>query len=105
MTTQLTFDDAPKVYPHAPGSKAGAPETSRAAGDSIRGDARTLRAAVLAELKKGDRTADEAAAALKASVLAIRPRFSELKRLARIVDTGIRRRNASGKMAAAWRLA
>lgn len=79
-------------------------ETSRAAAKSVVVTAATLREAVLEELKRAALTADEAAAALDQSVLAIRPRLSELKRLGLIEDSGIRRTNESGKSAAVWRV-
>ena len=39
------------------------------------------------------------------SVLAIRPRFSELRALGQITDTGARRINDSGRSAIVWRAA
>lgn len=89
-------------YPARPGCRPTAPETSEAAATSIRTSADTLRAACLRERSY---TADEVAKKLGESVLSIRPRFSELKALARIVDSGIRRINSSGKSAVVWRLA
>ena len=49
---------------------------------------------------RGPCTADEAAEALHTSILSIRPRVTELKALGKLVDTGIRRPNASGRSAA-----
>ena len=47
-------------------------------------------------------TADEATVA-GASLLAIRPRVSELRDLGVVVDSGLRRRNRSGRRAIVWR--
>lgn len=88
------------IYPDVAGWKA--TETSREAAEAT--NARGLRALVWAWLNEhGPHTADEAAAALGLSLLAVRPRFSELKARHRICDTGARRVNASGKRAIVWR--
>lgn len=94
------------VVPDAP-SKHGAEPTSAAAGHGVRHYATTLREEVLAVIAAAGPdglTADHAARLLGASVLAVRPRVSELKRLGRIEATGERRRNASGMRAAVWRI-
>jgi len=49
-------------------------------------------------------TADETAALMDKTVLAIRPRFAELHKDGVIRDTGERRRNESGKSAVVWAL-
>ena len=70
--------------------------------------AATLRDRCLAVIKeRGPLTADEVAEALAESILAIRPRMSELAndtmgRRPAIVPSGIRRKNASGINAVAW---
>lgn len=92
-------------YPNAPGSKTERPETSRQAAPE-RGAAARLRSLALSYVEQsGGCTADECAAALGESVLAVRPRFSELVALGKLEDSGQRRRNASGKSAAVWRVA
>jgi predicted ArsR family transcriptional regulator len=104
--------------PHKPLSKASAPETSGEAGRSFGGArARTLRANVLLLLKNSQMieqdgadcgqglTADECAKALHESVLAVRPRLSELHTDGFIEDSGQRRPNLSGHSAVVWRLA
>ena len=87
------------------------PETS-ATGEALHAAARTnvgrterLRALVLAVLAAAPDglTADEIAAKLDASVLAVRPRVSELFRAARIEKTGERRLNQSGLAAHVWK--
>ncbi len=87
-------------YPESAGWKR--TDTSRAAAESL--DAATVRGEVLRWLRQhGAHTADETAAALEQSVLTVRPRFSELRALGRIVDTGARRVNtSSGKSAIVW---
>jgi len=81
-------------YPSAPGHRD--TDTSRDAAADMASRVTGLRLAVLGALAQ-DRTADECAAVLGESVLAIRPRLTELKRLGR-------RKNASGKRAIVWRL-
>lgn len=93
------------TYPESPGCKTESPETSREAAESVGDRARLIREQVLQVLKVfPDMTADEAATFLKLDKLAVRPRFSELAASGRIEDSGQRRKNASGKNAAAWRL-
>ena len=95
-------------YPDAPGYKRGG--TSKAAADSMKQKAPTLRDMVLAELSQANATADECAAAMGLSILSVRPRFTELAKdnyltgeMHKIVDTGLRRPNDSGRMATVWR--
>lgn len=89
-------------YPLQPGFKD--TDTSKAAAQAMKPTAATLRSQCLRCLAFGDYTADEVALDfLRESVLSIRPRFSELKRLGKIEDTGQRRRNASGKSAIVWK--
>lgn len=92
-------------YPHKPGWKGRA--TSRAAAKAMADKAPTLRDQCLSifEFYCTDATADEVAERLEKSLLAIRPRITELARLGLIVDSGERRKNASGKMAIVWRAA
>jgi hypothetical protein len=49
-------------------------------------------------------TADEIAYALKYSILTVRPRVSELRKLRKITDSGVRRENTSGRTAIVWRI-
>lgn len=91
------------AYPRAPGFKA--PGPSQEAAEAIKPTAATLRAHALAVIERGPATADEVAAAMRASILSIRPRLSELRATGAIVDTGERRENASGKRATVWRAA
>jgi hypothetical protein len=93
-------------YGVLPGHKE--PTTSRDAARTMGGTAALLRERVLvAVIAAGERglTPDETATILGESVLAIRPRFSELgpKHYGLITPTGERRRNESGLLAKAWR--
>lgn len=90
------------TYPHTPGYRR--TDTSFAAAQAI--DAKTLRSKVLDVLAKvGPLTADQCAEQIGVSILSTRPRLTELKALGKVVDTGVRRPNASGRAAAVWRLA
>jgi hypothetical protein len=66
-----------------------------------------MRAAVLAQFAQylGGATADEVVKDLNLSVLSVRPRVSELKRLGEIKPTGGRRKNESGMTATVWQIA
>lgn len=89
------------TYPQVAGFKRR--NTSREAAE--RCHAPLLRAKVFAELEKQRyMTADECADALGLSVLSIRPRFSELSNLGKIMDAGFRRLNSSGRSAIVWKV-
>ena len=92
------------VYPDAPGFKVSGP--SEQAAEAIGSTANKLRGAVLAQLVtySAGATADEIAKDLNLSVLSVRPRVSELKRLGKIEGTAARRKNESGMSATVWRL-
>ena len=76
------------VYPEIPGARP--TDTSMAAADSVADQVETVRDAVLAEIRRrGGATADEVADALERTVLTVRPRVSELRRLGRV--RGLRR--------------
>lgn len=89
------------TYPQACGSKREG--TSRQAAQQMQATAPTLRDKVLAALRQRPLTADETAAAIGKTILATRPRLSELSAAGLIVETSKRRRNSSGKLAAVWR--
>ncbi len=88
-------------YPERPGYKATG--TSSQAARAAAPRAPTVRDQILALLRQGDATPDEAAAALGVSILTARPRFSELARMGLVFRTGGRRKNESGLMADVWR--
>lgn len=93
-------------YPQQAGWKAR--ETSRAAAEKV--DAATLRAKVLREIERQRyMTADECAQAVlphlppDRAALSIRPRITELSKLGKLMDSGFRRPNASGRSAIVWK--
>lgn len=99
------FDYAASCADRSVARYPNAPETSRLAAIHARPTARSLRDAVLARLRKdGALSADECAERMGACVLAIRPRFSELLHMGLIRDSGGRRRNSSGRLAAVWEI-
>ena len=90
-------------YPASPGYKE--PTTSQAAAKAVRGRAMTLRIRALKAIRDAGGaglTADEVAEKLGESVLAIRPRITELTLEQSIRDSGLRRANASGVKAKVW---
>ncbi len=102
MTQPTLFERRPPAtYPEAAGYKTSGTSQEAAA---------TVPAAFLREEVRRclathfPMTADECAATLQIDRLSIRPRFTELQRTGEVVDTGERRRNASGKRARVWRL-
>lgn len=98
----MNVEILPASYPATPGFKDR--DTSRAAALAAFGRSRELRQKCLDALDGADRTADEIASILGESVLAIRPRMTELLKTGRIIDSGIRRQNASHRRAKVWRL-
>ena len=96
MNAQTEIDFAAPRYPTFAGYKREG--TSSEAARTV--DASGLRLAVIEKLSViGPMTPDECAEAMGLSVLSIRPRFTELKRAGSIFETGMRRKNASGKSA------
>lgn len=94
-STLFDLDTFQPSYPYAAGYRN--TDTSRAAASV---DAATIRAQVLQTFRTvGAMTADECAERMEMSVLTIRPRCTELKRLGHLHDSGKRRPNASGKSA------
>lgn len=78
---------------------------SNIAGAKLRPKAPTLRDGVLTVLSRGSFTADEVAERMGKSILAVRPRIAELAAAGALIDTGMRRKNASGANATVWRKA
>lgn len=94
------FDPKPPRYPDGAGWKA--PGPSQEAAETT--DADRIRERVYRWLRaNGPHTADETATGLGLSVLTARPRLSELLAHGRLVDTGDRRLNVSGKRATVWK--
>ena len=94
-------------YPdHAGAKERGGTSQDAALALDASGRTHLLRNRVLTLFRCGHRfTADEAAAYLGESILAIRPRCSELRALGKLVPTGDRRKSDGGRMAHVWRLA
>lgn len=89
------------LYPEEPGWKE--EDTSREAAESMAGRAGTLRRNAYDYICRFPyHTADQIAAALGESPLAIRPRISELRMKGLIINDG-RGINRSGKAAHLWR--
>lgn len=92
-------------YPETPGFKE-RKGTSQEAAQKIAARARNLSDEVLTlltDIWPRGMTADEVAEAIGASILAVRPRFSELKSINKIVKTTVRRPNkSSGVNAVVW---
>lgn len=96
------LDRRPIRYPRAPGHRR--VPTSVEAAAEIGPRAANLRARVLEVLRRGPATADETAESMGESALAVRPRFSELRVLGLVADSGGRRVNRSGRRAIVWRI-
>lgn len=91
------------AYPDAPGHRG--VDTSIAAANAtapILGRLQRLALQAIREAGWLGLTADELAARLGIDRWSIQPRTSELKRKGLIRDSGLRRRNASGKLAIVW---
>jgi predicted ArsR family transcriptional regulator len=102
--TQLDLDWTQPHYPLEPGYKARS--TSLSAARSLNDKAPRLRQLCVDQLLLyGPLTADECARNMGVDKLSIRPRFSELAAAGKILDSGDRRANGSGKRAIVWRLA
>lgn len=94
----------PDPYPDSPGHK-GTAETGRdAAADLAPRVGRLQRIALDRITLAGAHglTADELAEVSGLEIWSARPRTSELSKKGLLVDSGMRRRNASGKLAIVW---
>lgn len=109
MTNGPLFDWTPRrprvssAYPHEPSYKK--PGTSELAAHQIKKRSGLVRECVLDAIRKAGTdglTADEAAALIGESILTVRPRCTELKLFKLIRDSGMARRNESGKLAVVW---
>jgi len=78
--------------------------TSKEAAEQMDTRVALLRTRCCHLLMYGDYTADELAHLMGESILSIRPRISELKAKQLVFDTGVRRKNQSGKSAIVWAL-
>jgi hypothetical protein len=93
------------AYPYSVGTKGG--ETSVAAGFEMEPIAPLLRDKTLAYVARCNATGTTVVEACERNGwdrFAYQPRFSELRAIGKIADSGLRRPNPSGKMAAVWML-
>jgi hypothetical protein len=95
-------DQLDGLYNGEPGYKE--PTTSKDAAKAIKGRAETLREKALECIRVQASTPDEVAAALGETVLAVRPRITELANAGKIQKTGARRKNVSGMSATVWEI-
>lgn len=94
-----------KGYPDSPGAKVAG--TSADAAVAIADHAKTVRRRALvayAEAFPRGLTPDEVATTVKESILTVRPRCAELKRLGHIKPTGETRKNDSGHSASVMQI-
>lgn len=88
-------------YPSTPGFKEDT--TSREAAEAIASRTGQLQRLVLNHLAlAGPSTADEIANMTGETQFSIRPRCTELLRMGKIKDCGLRRKNSSGRNAKVW---
>lgn len=100
-TSRITLE---KKYPLTAGYKENS--TSKEAAKKINSRAANLRTECLDIVKNSGNygaTPEEVAALLSESILSIRPRFTELKLLEYIIDSGNRRKNSFGSNTKVWR--
>lgn len=89
-------------YPNSPGYKRLG--TSQEAATEVKASSVSLTERVLKLLQReGGLTADQCAEKIEASVLAVRPRLSELLKKGLVRETAERRKNKSGKSAMVYR--
>lgn len=93
-----------RQYPDVPGAKRAG--TSTDAAIAMQPRAGTIKHRILTLMQDGQhRTPDEAAVELGLSVLAVRPRFTELAAAKLVTETGDTRKNDSGQKANVYRIA
>lgn len=100
MTTQNELSLIVPKYPAVPGSRR--TDTSRNASILAREKAEWLRPKCHAALKLKPMTADELADEIGEHFINVRPRCSELRRLGKVRDTGLRRANNFGNPQIVW---
>ncbi len=104
LSDALTLDERGYGYPSSPGWKE--PTTSRDAANVIKRTASNLRELALNAIVASGPTGltpDEVALTLGRTVLAVRPRITELLKANKVERTGAWRRNSSGMNAAVFR--
>lgn len=104
MAAQLDIEDVlRRPYPEHPGAKAR--DTSFAAAAAIAPVVKGLRAKVYDAIAARPSTPEEIAPRLGLTVHSTRSRCSELARMGKITDSGLRRASLGGKRAIVWELA
>jgi predicted ArsR family transcriptional regulator len=96
----MTFD-----YPNTPYAREGSPETAFDAAESVADAAKSREAQALVLIRANASrgcTADEVADTLGWERYSSRPRLSSMKARGEIVDSGDRRKGASGRNQAVW---
>lgn len=102
----MTLFEHRETYPNAPGYQN--TDTSRAAAKSMESETSRLQRRVLDAIKRaGDHglTMEECADAVGEGRHSVQPRTSELRAKKLIVDSGLRRKLASGRSGIVWRAA
>ncbi len=101
----LDLFEQPSPYPQGPGASTDV--TSIEAADTIAPTVHHLQQRILDHLRRhGGRTVHETADELGIPISTIQPRFSELRQLEQIEDSGDRRHNwRSKRRAIVWRIA
>lgn len=95
-------------YPHTPGSRRGAPDTSREAGESVAEIAGSIRARVHSTIEQSGSlgcTSDKVAEVLDLTPVQVRARIAELHAAKRVADSGRRDFLGSGRRGVVWVLA
>jgi hypothetical protein len=99
------FGHVASKYPHSPGHRG--VETNIEAADSLASRLGTLQNLTLNFIARRGAfgaTSDECTAGLGIDRGSVQPRTSELSRKGLIIDSGLRRRNGTGKRAIVWSL-
>ncbi len=95
---------ATSQYPYSPSWKKEG--TSKDAAFSMKPKVESIRnkaLKILSNKKDYGATTDEVADLLNLSILSVRPRFTELKLMKKIIETELKRKNSSGRLATVWR--
>lgn len=108
MQYRMRYQGASPSYPHHPGSRDNAPETSRQAANAIAPLARSHREHILAAFKAAypeSRSSDQVATEIGLSPYSVRARVSELVAAGKVQETDHRTKNQAGRTVMLWRAA
>jgi predicted transcriptional regulator len=103
MTHQFDLLDYLDQYPYAPAP--GKTDTSHAAAEIVRPNAATIRAAVLAEIRRAPGTYHQISERLGIDSRTVQPRISELRAQSLVRDSGRRVKTDGHASAAVWEAA